>query len=190
MDRILNALIFLITLVLVGRCFRRDGAWSFANARTAFRFFTVQSNVLCAASALLMAILPGPTWVWLFKYVGTVAVTVTMVTVLVFLGPAYGYRPLLSGGDLFMHLITPLLALFSFCVLERRGLSLPQALLGLIPTALYGLLYGWKVLGAPPHRAWEDFYGFNKGGKWPASVAAMVGGTFLICMILMGLQSL
>ena len=65
-----------------------------------------------------------------------------------------------------------------------------QALAGLLPVALYGPLYLYKILFAPPEKRWEDFYGFNKTGKWPVSFAAMLAGTFLICMGIMALQNL
>ena len=55
---ILNLIIFLVTLVLVLRLFWKDGHWSPAYARSAFRFFTVQSNAFCAAAALLMCLAP------------------------------------------------------------------------------------------------------------------------------------
>ena len=190
MDFVCNALIALITFLVLGSFFRQDGRWCPSRVRRAFRFFTVQSNALCGLSALLMCLAPEAEWVWLLKYVGTVAVTVTLLTVLCFLGPTMGYEHLLSGADLFMHLITPVLSLGSFCLLERRGLSFPQALLGLIPLGLYGLLYCYKVLAAPPGREWADFYGFNRGGRWPLSMAAMGLGTFLVCMGLMLIQNI
>lgn len=190
MDIFLNALIFVLTLTLTVRFFHKDGTWHISNGTAAFRFFTVLSNELCAAAALLMCLTPSEPWVWTFKYIGTAAVTVTMLTVFLFLGPNLGYKKMLTGPDLYMHLVTPLLALISFCVLERRGLSLPVALLGLLPTALYGVLYAYKILAAPPEKAWKDFYGFNRGGKWGISLACMLLGTLLICLGLMGLQSL
>ena len=45
------------------------------------------------------------------------------------------------------------------------------------------------VLRAPADKRWEDFYGFNKGGKWPISLALMLLGSFLICMALLLLQN-
>lgn len=191
MDLVLNGLIALITLTLT-LCFsRKDGAWTLRGLKKALRFFTVQSNLLCALGALLMCFWPDSRPVWLLKYAGTAAVTLTMLTVLLFLGPTLGcWRKLFSGADLFMHLITPLLALVSFCVLERRGLGFPALLLGLLPMALYAVLYACKVLLAPPEKAWEDFYGFNRGGKWYLSVCLMLLGTLLICLGLAALQSL
>ena len=188
-DRILNAAIFLLTLVIVVRFFRKDGTWSAQQGKIAFRYFTVQSNVLCAVGALCLLLAPGARWAWTLKYVGTAAVSVTMLTVLLFLGPTIGYGKLLQGADFFLHLVLPLLALVSFCVFERRALSFPTALLGLLPVALYSALYINRVLFAPEGRRWEDFYGFNKGGKWPLSLAAMLAGTLLICLALTAVQN-
>ena len=196
-DVLLNLLIFGITGFLVVRFFRKDGQWVPERGRFAFRFFTCQSNVLCAAAALLTALcrLAGklPHWVWMLKYMGTAAVTVTMLTVFLFLAPSVGkdwVKVLLGGGDLFMHLLTPLMALVSFCVFEKRGMTFPQCLCGMLPVVLYGPLYLYKILFAPPEKRWDDFYGFNKDGKWPRAFAGMVIGTFLICLALRALQNL
>ena len=196
MSILFNAAIFLITLVLTVGFFRKDGSWNAENGKKAFRFFTVQSNVLCAVSALLICVFPDAHAVWLLKYAGTAAVCVTMLTVLFYLGPVYSYKKLLSGTDLFMHLITPLLALVSCCVWEKRGLAFWEALWGLAPVLLYGALYMYRVVFCPkdkpetPEKAWDDFYGFNQTGKYYLSAAAMVAGAFLICMGLMALQNM
>ena len=137
-----------------------------------------------------------PEWVWLLKYIGTVAVTVTMLTVFFFLAPSIAsvgknwVEILLTGSDIFMHLLTPLAALVSFCVFEKRGMTFPQCLFGLLPVALYGPLYLYKILLAPEGKRWKDFYGFNRNGRWPAAFAAMLGATFLMCLGFMALQNL
>ena len=190
MSTAINAAVFAVTFFLTARFFRRDGRWALHNGRPAFRYFTVLSNVLCAAAALLMCVAPNCRWVWLLKYVGTAAVTVTLLTVFLFLGPTLGYGKLLKGGDLFMHLLTPLLAVASFGFLEKRGMRFAEALWGLLPVALYGVWYLYKVVLAPQHRRWDDFYGFNRGGRWPLSFAAMQLGSFAVCMGLMALQNL
>lgn len=191
MSALLNALIFAVTLVLVILAFRRDGKWSFEAGRHTFRFFTVQSNALCALSALGMLVAPGARWAWMFKYVGTAAVSVTMLTVFLFLGPTSGdLKKLLSGPDFFMHLVTPVMAVASFCLFERRGMSFVQALWGMLPVALYGPWYLYKVVFAPEGRRWKDFYGFNRDGKWPVTFGAMMAGSFAVCMGLMTLQNI
>ena len=196
-DWFLNILIALITLIIVVSFFRKEGQWVPERGKFALRFFTTLSNILCAAACLLTALAMNaggvPEWIWMLKYIGTAAVTVTMLTVLLFLAPSFGkgaLKVLLSGTDLFMHLITPLLALVSFCVFERRGMTFCQSLWGLLPVVLYGPLYLYKILFALPEKRWEDFYGFNKQGKWPVAFACMVAGTFVICMGIMALQNL
>ena len=193
----LNILIALITLIIVVSFFRKEGQWVPERGKLALRFFTTLSNMLCAAACLLtaLAINAGgiPEWIWMLKYIGTAAVTVTMLTVLFFLAPSFGkgaLKVLLSGTDLFMHLITPLLALVSFCVFEKRGMSFGQSLWGMLPVVLYGPVYLYKILFALPEKRWDDFYGFNKQGKWPIAFAGMVLGTFLICMGIMALQNI
>ena len=196
-DRFLNTLIALLTLLIVVSFFRKDGQWVPERGKFALRFFTTLSNILCAAACLLTALAMNaggvPEWIWTLKYIGTAAVTVTMLTVLLFLAPSFGkgaLKVLLSGTDLFMHLITPLLALVSFCVFERQGMTFCESLWGLLPVLLYGPLYLYKILFAPPEKRWDDFYGFNKQGKWPVAFAAMVAGTFAICMGIRALQNL
>ena len=189
MDLAINAFIFIVTFVLTLGFFYKDRQWTLTNGRKAFRYFTVQSNVLCAFAALLMCFEAFQPFAWWLKYPGTAAVTVTMLTVFLFLGPNMGYGELLKGPDLFMHLITPLLAIASFCLLEKRGLSFPGSLPGMIPVTCYGFLYLYKVIYAPEGRRWDDFYGFNKGGKWPVSLLCMLLGSFGLCMLFMLLQN-
>ncbi|MBQ8072901.1 MAG: hypothetical protein IJ231_03955 [Clostridia bacterium] len=189
----LNAAIFSITLlIVVCVIFRGDHGWDGKRGRSAMRFFTAQSNVFCAVTALLLCLFPQSPIVWRLKYIGTAAVTVTMLTVFLFLAPSVGKgwaSVLLRGSDIFMHLITPLLALISFCFLEKRGMDFGTALLGMLPVLIYGPWYLYKIRFAPEGKRWEDFYGFNKGGRWPVSFVMMALGTFLICMGLMAMQN-
>ena len=88
-----------------------------------------------------------------------------------------------------MHLVTPLMALVSFCVFEKRGMTFGQALLGMLPLVYYGPLYLYKIRFAPEGKRWEDFYGFNRNGKWKVACAARSVGCFLVCMALMAIQN-
>ena len=65
---VINLIIFSVTTVLVIGLFRRDGNWCLERAKNAFRFFTVQSNVLCAISALAMMIFPAANWAYFLSY--------------------------------------------------------------------------------------------------------------------------
>ena len=196
MPIVLNLAIFFCTAFAYWACFRgEDGVFRAENGLAALRFYTLLSNLFCALASLALALaLSGgevPRWVWLWKYVGAAAVTVTLLTVLFFLAPAAGFKAMFSGRDLYLHLIGPLLAIVSFCFCERfYPLSLPLSLTGLLPVILYGLVYLYKVVLCPEAKRWEDFYGYNKTGKWPISFAAMMIGGALVCLALWGLYRL
>ena len=193
MIRILNLLIFFCTAAAFLSCCRKDGRWDWKNGGKALCFFTVLSNLFSGLAALLVALtLRGdrlPYAVWMLKYVATASVTVTLLTVLLFLGPTMGYKNLFQGRDLYLHLFGPLLAVITFCFLERvYPLRFPAALWGASPVLLYGLFYLYKVVLSPEGKRWEDFYGYNKNGKWPVSFAAMMLGGVLVCLLLAGLS--
>ena len=181
MDTIINISIFVITGLSFIACFRKEGRWDLQEGLKSLRFFTILSNLFCAVSALLL-VLSSSQWAWLLKYVGTVAVTITLLTVLFFLGPNMGYKQMLSGKDLYLHLCGPLLAIVSFCFMERwYALSFPLSLLGILPVIIYGFLYLFEVVIL---ENWDDFYGYNKDGKWKLSMVAMFAGGFAVCMLI------
>ena len=149
--------------------------------KESFCYFTVLSNVFCAFTALILLLseLFGamPAWAVALKYMGTVAVTVTFLTVCLFLLPATrSIQGLFSNGtEIVMHLVTPLLAIFSFLCFENRGLSAWVIPLGVLPVLV--------VL----QRAWPDFYGFDRGGRWKLSFSLMMVGTVIAAVLLWAL---
>lgn len=190
---LLNLEIVLSTLI--GSYMRlrpRNGRTTAERASAFFRFFTTLSNELAAFAALLILAAslaaPGavPRGIFLLKYASTAAVTVTFLTVLFFLGPLFGYRNLMKGSEFFFHLVNPLCAVLSFCFCERfYPLTVPEMLLGLLPTVLYGAVYFRQVVLLGEEKGgWPDFYGFNRGGHWKLSMALMFLGTLLICAVL------
>ena len=181
MDTVINIVIFVITAISILFCFRKDRHWDLQKGKKSLRFFTILSNLFCAISALLL-VFSSSYWAWLLKYIGTVAVTVTLLTVMFFLGPNMGFKQMFSGKDLYLHLCGPLMAIVSFCFLERRyNLSFPLSLLGILPVIIYGFVYLFEVVIL---KNWEDFYGYNKDGKWKLSMAAMFAGGFAVCMLI------
>lgn len=181
---LINALIGVVTLIV---CWKAQK-----------RYFTTLSNLFSALVALLlMALEIGlmakgggmadlPRWAVVLKYVATVSVAVTFLTVMVFLGPIYGYKSQLEGTGAWVHAAGPILAILVFGLLEKGiRLSAGEALLGLLPTLIYGIYYLYMVIVKTEKKGgWEDFYAFNRGGKWPISFSAMVLGTGLICLLL------
>ena len=161
-----------------------------------FVFFTVDSNILVSLTAL--AVLPYtlrgavsgdlsiPTWARVSKFVGSVAVALTFATVMLFLGPNMGYGMMFVGPNLYLHLVTPLVAMFSTAVLEStRPLPRLSVVLGVLPMVVYGCVYIVMVVAlGPENGGWRDFYGFNVGGLWPVSLLAMLAATFVLSLLL------
>ena len=182
-DIVLNLIVFADMVFFTIISFKNDEGWKLKNGKRPLKYFTFLSNVHLAIASLLIIIFPNSFIVWMIKYTGTAAVTVTMITVLVFLGPTIGYKKVLTGRELWMHLINPLIAIVTFTILERRGLPFVYSLFGMIPVVLYGILYCYKVLIVKnEEKKWDDFYGYNKGGKWYISIILMLVGTFAICV--------
>ena len=152
------------------------------------RYFTVQSNLfcaaalLCSASAGLFGISSAAAGLW--RFAGTVSVSVTLLTVLFFLIPQYGVRTLYSGPDLFLHLICPAAALITFVLRPRIEAPGACAALGVLPVLAYGALYLRKVVVT---EEWKDFYGFNRGGRWKLSLAVMTACTALLSAVIWNL---
>ncbi len=156
------------------------------------RYFTTLSNQLSAIASIvyLICVFTGrtmdgtqlPTGVGILLHVSTVAVMVTFLTVMFFLGPMYGFKPMLAGTELYMHLFGPLFAFFAN-VFFVRSADLPMAAmwLGALPVVLYGIVYLRMVVFLGKEKGgWEDFYGFNQGGRWPLSVSVMYAGSLIL----------
>ena len=184
-DLLLNLWIVAVTAGIVVWFFVTPGRGS-----RLFVYFTVDSNVLCALGSLAVLIcrlcpkyrrrIPRP--VLLLKMTGTAAVALTFLVVLLFLWPSLGsIQGLWDGPELFMHFVTPLLAVLSFLFYEKQGLSAWIIPLGLLPVLLYGWLYLDRVVVT---KTWRDMYGFNKNGRWKLSFSLLVLGTIAIAVLL------
>ncbi|MBR5087899.1 MAG: hypothetical protein IK093_00575, partial [Ruminiclostridium sp.] len=121
------------------------------------KYFTVQSNLLYGIYAGVFAVcelIYGsaddiPQFLYVLKYIFTVGVTLTMLTVICYLAPVVekSYPKLFKGANLYFHLIVPLLGIISFCFFEKEAeISVPFVFLGLIPFGLYGIYYSINAL--------------------------------------------
>lgn len=154
---------------------------------SAFRFFTTDSNVLAGVFAALFIVYQVllykgkiaeiPTFVYVFKLVGTVGVVVTLLTVLFYLAPfsPNGFFSMFTGRDLFFHLIVPVLSLTAFVFTENtEKIKFRYTLFGVAPILLYGIIYAINAFshavdGVVPYE--YDWYGFAQGGVAFAVVA-------------------
>ncbi|MBQ6430691.1 MAG: hypothetical protein IJJ99_02265 [Oscillospiraceae bacterium] len=193
----MNALIFLMVLfsvvwILVSTTGGSGGVTDTESGdRNAFRYFTVDSNILAALTCLLMipynikSLVRGedaiPKWALTLKMIGTVAVALTFAVVMLYFLPLVGFGAgLISGANLFLHLLCPLLAMISFCLFER-GLFVTKTrlLLGIVPSVIYGTVYLINVIFL---QRWEDFYYFNVGGYWYITFLLFPVLTYLLAL--------
>ncbi|MBR3383482.1 MAG: hypothetical protein IKG85_10680 [Clostridia bacterium] len=194
---IFNALIFLFMVKCVVGFFRFGGRGNMqVSAAKIFRYFTVQSNIIMALAAALMLvynvmILAGaaaeaPCWVMTVKLVCTVAVMLTFSVVFFIFVPGTGVKPMIEGDNVFMHLVSPLMAAVTFVLFDRGPkLSYWGILWGMLPTLLYAALYYHMVMRRGENNGgWEDFYRFNANGRWYLAAAAIFIMTALIGFLL------
>ena len=118
------------------------------NGFGALRYFTLQSNIFAGAVAVAWLASAGKSedgrasnLVEKFKYVAAASVGLTMMTVLFFLGPIYGYPSMFSGFNLPMHLLTPLLAILEVIFLSDFRYTRKDNHLVIIPPLMYGIGY-------------------------------------------------
>ena len=171
--------------------------------RTAcFRYFTIDSNIFAALGCL--AVIPFnvmtligkardiPLALKLFKYAGASAVGLTFMTVLLFLGPTQGYAFMYTGVNFWLHLVCPLIVIFTFVLTECKGrIGFVFSLIGVVPMLVYGAVYLCEVLMlGPENGGWVDFYGFNMGGLWYVFFPVMASAAYGIGSGVLALHNL
>ena len=167
------------------------------------RYFTVQSNMLLGA--ILLIALPfdaslllgkrneSPLPIRVLNLVGTIGTTITMLTVLFFLGPTMGYGFMFSEANLFFHLLIPLAGLIRVIFLEGEGdgPKWQASFFGLIHLFGYGLFYLFNVAIHNGYGQTDyDWYGFGTNGLGIGilAFALMLMGAFFLTWGLLMLQ--
>ncbi len=179
--------IFVLFALILMMTAKTDGSLS-ARGWSAFKYYTVQSNVFCAISSLVMIIFKltvknseMPDWLYVFQLTGTTVVTVTFLVVVGFLGPVYGFQHMYLRANLFFHLIVPVIGMIKMLLLKpKRYYPFSATLWGILPTFLYGAVYavinavGWTGKSNPQ----TDIYGFLFWG-WGIGVVFLIS----ICLL-------
>ena len=116
------------------------------NGLNSIKYFTVLSNLLeglASAIWLVSSLRNGKASARaeLLKYIAAAAVGLTCVVVLAFLGPLYGYPAMFAGGSLFMHLLTPLIAIAEIIFLSDVEYTRRDNRLVMLSPLVYGALY-------------------------------------------------
>lgn len=171
---------FAVIAMLTGFKFMGDDTILALKGASAFQFFTFDSNLLMGIVSIiyvayLIMVLKGkreeiPKIVHLMKYISTVAVSLTMFTVVFFLAPflASSYFSLFLNSNLVFHFLAPLISIIAFIFFDKyKQINKKEIWLGLAPTILYGIYYSINVFihmegGSVEYK--YDWYGFAQGG--------------------------
>ena len=180
------------------------------NGVKSLRYFTVNS---CILSALVSTLTAGfiahwlrtgirvPYWASCLKFAGISSICITFtVTMTVFVyslfsgigtfGSELGFDRILSGSNLFMHLICPILGIASLIMEPGCRLKWRAVWLSFIPTGIYSILYLIFALHiSRENGGWSDLYAVSSVGA--ASAAFSLGIiTLAVSAVLMKLQHL
>lgn len=198
---VLNFAIVIVTMAVILSFFMGNKDAFIRSGPQSFRFFTTDSNVLSMLGAMIMLpfevrILTGranklPRFAVVIKYVCTASVTLTFFTVMFFLGPTFGYGMFLGDTGIFTHLLSPMLAFYTFTLLETDcEISFKNVLWALVPTIIYGSVYLTQAIFiGEQNGGWEDFYFFNTGGYWYLSSTVMFIASVMINLLLKTLHN-
>lgn len=152
------------------------------------KYFTVLSNLLegitsgiWLAGNVQHAGWKGSHRAEVLKYIACLCVFLTFATVMLFLGPVFGYHAMFTGGNLYFHLVIPVVAILEMIFLVRETFSVKENILAVIPVICYGCVYLGNILingRGDSVSGWNDFYGFTAWGL-PAGIGIFAG----ICIV-------
>ena len=150
---------------------------------SAFKYFTVLSNMILAISAVLNIIFinKNPKWNQYFCFGATLYTAITFLLVVFYLAPtsSYGFFFMFKSYNFIMHLSNPLLGLVVLYMM-KPDLKYLKLYFLLIPIIIYGVLYAFMVFRG----YWNDFYTFTFGYKWYYFLLSMVSmGIFIISLL-------
>ena len=106
------------------------------------------------------------------KLAAVCGVAITFAVVAFMFGPLYGFPQFYKRGNLFFHLLEPVVAMAEFILIRRKKIPFKYTIIAAVPTLLYGIGYMTNILingiGGPwPYT--NDFYAFLSWG-WPVGI--------------------
>ena len=119
-------------------------------------FYTQLSNMVTAASALMLLVLGQPSWVTVERYLSTCMLVMTFLVTTCVLIPMGGdpKKLLWSGNRVYHHVLCPILSTISYIMIEQHA-GMTWIWLPVVLTFIYGMImlylnYIGKVDGPYP----------------------------------------
>ena len=152
-----------------------SGAGLMASGFANLKYFTVLSNLFCGAVALIRLIFfaLSAKFSVLPKLMAASATGLTFLIIAAFLQPLYPELNLYERGNLYFHLIVPLLAMAEFLIIKtREKIPFKYTLYSAALALAYGTYYLVNILinGIGEWPDTNDWYGFLNWG-FPIGIA-------------------
>ena len=166
------------------------------------KYFTTQSNIFVAIASLLLLLEERKVindkrksisyGYYVFKLIATVSVSVTFLTVFLYLGPGSegGIGSMLTNSNFFFHFLVPVLSIISFVLFERTNKIYKKYIkYGILPTFMYGVFYVTNIcLHIENYKVSTkyDWYWFLQKGLWTGLIIVpfMLIMSYFICYLL------
>lgn len=170
-----------------------NGAGLMSSGLENFKYFTVLSNIFCGIVSLIALIrrkMPV-----LVRLMSSSAVGLTFLIIAAFLQPIYPDTNLYKGGNLWFHLIVPVISMVQFILMEISSkIPFRYTLFSALLSLVYGMGYLINILvnGVGKWPDTNDWYGFLNWG-FPVGIAIfafVVVMNFVIAVILRALNKL
>ena len=158
-----------------------------------FKYFTVLSNIFCGIVSFIALIRRKMPVV--VRLTSSSAVGLTFLIVAAFLQPIYPDTNLYQGGNLWFHLIVPVVSMVQFILMEISSkIPFRYTLFSAFLSLIYGMGYLINILvnGVGKWPDTNDWYGFLNWG-FPVGIAIfafVVIVNFVIAVILRALNGL
>ena len=204
---VLNSII--VILSIIGTIFMLEGIEFMGPEHTLaatriemFKFYTVDSNILMGVVSAVfivfeLRLIKGkidiiPTQVYVLKLIGTVGVTLTFLTVVLYLGhiAENGFFSMFMNTNLFFHFIIPVLSMITFIFLEKTDqIKFKHTFIGTTTMLVYAVFYVINILlhiengkVSPKY----DWYWFVQQGIWSMIIVLplMIVFTYIISLCL------
>ena len=160
------------------------------NGLNSMKYFTVLSNLLEGFASAVWLVSSrkngkASSRAELLKYIAAAAVGLTCVVVLTFLGPLYGYPAMFKGGSLFMHLLTPLIAIAEIVFLSDVTYTRKDNRLVMLSPLVYGAFYlGNNVINGIGE--WPDTNDWYLFLTWGYPVGILIFAVICVVIWLLG----
>ena len=167
-----------------------------------FRMFTVLSNLLIgiATAMTIPFAVDGirqknyhlPRWIVNLTFMGTNCVSLTFLISSTALSASVGFvRIMLDGSNLFLHTISPILAIVSFLFVNAyHTVKFKTVFVAIAPVFVYAMVYLVSaILIGEENGGWRDHYHFEDIMPWYFVLPVMLLLTFGIACLLRGVHN-